>query len=66
MKLKDLTVLAIGMMSLVIGIFIGRFPYVEYFSFSISNFVEGMLIGLSVVMNLFYLGRLSKKQRTRS
>ncbi|MBN2603773.1 MAG: hypothetical protein JXA91_06550 [Candidatus Thermoplasmatota archaeon] len=53
MNLKDETVLSIGMFSLTFGIFIGRFTYFEYSGFSISDFIEGVLYGLSLVMNLF-------------
>ena len=55
MKLKNETVLSIGMISLAMGIIIGRFTYFEYFGFSITDFLEGVLYGLSLVMNLFYL-----------
>jgi hypothetical protein len=61
MKLKDETILSIGMFSLTIGILVGRFTYFEYFGFSVSDFLEGVLYGLSLVMNLFYLVNKSKK-----
>ena len=61
MKLKEETILSIGMISLVIGIFIGRFVYFEYSGFSITDFVEGVLYGLSLVLNLYYLVTKSKK-----
>lgn len=61
MGLKDETALSIGMISLAIGILLGRFTDFEYLGFSISAFVEGILIGLSLVMNLFYLVRRSRK-----
>ena len=61
MKLKEETILSIGMISLVIGIFIGRFVYFEYYGFSITDFVEGVLYGLSLVLNLYYLVTKSKK-----
>ncbi len=61
MGFKDETVLSIGMMSLAIGILVGRFTHFEYSGFSISDFVEGILTGVSLVMNLFYLVRKSKK-----
>jgi hypothetical protein len=61
MRFKDETILSIGMMSLAIGILVGRFTHLEYFGFSISDFVEGVLTGVSLVMNLFYLARKSKK-----
>jgi hypothetical protein len=55
MRLKDETMLAIGMISIALGILIGRFVHFEYLGFSISDFVEGVLVGLSLVMNLAYL-----------
>jgi len=58
---KDETVLSIGMMSLAIRFLVGRFTNFEYSGFSISAFVEGVLTGISLVMNLFYLARKSKK-----
>jgi hypothetical protein len=61
MKLTNETILSIGMISLAIGLLIGRFTTFEYSSFSISAFIEGVLIGLSLVMNLFYLIKKSIK-----
>jgi hypothetical protein len=61
MRLKDETILSIGMLSMAVGILIGRFTRLEYSGFSISDFVEGVLTGLSLVMNLFYLIKRSKK-----
>ena len=54
--------LAIGMISMALGILIGRFLQFEYSGFSVSDFLEGVLIGVSLVMNLAYLiSRRSKK-----
>jgi hypothetical protein len=53
--------LPIGMISLAVGVIIGRFTDFNYFDFSISAFLEGIFIGLSIVMNLFYLATRSKK-----
>jgi hypothetical protein len=50
------------MIPLAIGILIGRFLYFEIAGFSITDFVEGILIGLSLVMNIAYLIRKRKKQ----
>ncbi|MEX2737983.1 MAG: hypothetical protein Q6356_002820 [Candidatus Wukongarchaeota archaeon] len=62
MLLKDETMLAIGMISIALGILIGRFVHFEYSGFSVSDFVEGVLVGLSLVMNLAYLiSRRNKK-----
>ena len=62
MELSDERILAIGMISLAVGILIGRFLYFEYAGFSITDFIEGILVGLSLVMNLTYLIRKRKKQ----
>ena len=61
MQLKDESILAIGMISIALGILIGRFLHLEYSGFSITDFVEGVLVGLSLVMNLTYLVRVRKK-----
>jgi hypothetical protein len=58
--LKDENILAIGMISLALGILIGRFLHFEYLDFSVTDFVEGILIGLSLVMNITYLVRRKK------
>jgi len=62
MKLKDDTLHAIGMISLSLGILVGRFLHFEYLGFSVSDFVEGVLIGLSLVLNLTYLIRRRSKK----
>jgi hypothetical protein len=61
MQLKDENILAIGMISLALGILIGRFLHFEYAGFSVTDFVEGVLTGLSLVMNITYLIRQRKK-----
>ncbi len=50
--MKDETMLSIGMMSMALGILFGRFAHLEYPGFSISDFLEGALVGLSITMNL--------------
>lgn len=60
MPLKDESMLAIGMLSMALGILIGRFLYFEYAGFSITDFTEGILTGLSLVLNLTYLIRKRK------
>jgi hypothetical protein len=62
MRLSDERILSIGMISLAIGILIGRFLHFEYAGFSVTDFVEGLLIGLSLVMNITYLIRKRKEQ----
>jgi len=49
--------LAIGAIALALGILIGHFLYFKYAGFSIAHFVEGILIGFSMVMNITYLIR---------
>jgi inner membrane protein involved in colicin E2 resistance len=61
MRLKDETILAIGMISMALGILVGRFLHFEYVGFSVTDFVEGLLVGLSLVMNITYL--LLKRKR---
>jgi len=60
LMLKDENILAVGMMSMAIGILIGRFTHFEYSGFSISDFVEGILTGVSLVLNLAYMVRRRK------
>jgi len=60
MPLKDENILAIGMISMALGILIGRFLHFEYAGFSITDFTEGVLTGLSLVLNLTYLIRRRK------
>jgi 1,4-dihydroxy-2-naphthoate octaprenyltransferase len=55
MRLKDETILSIGMLCMAIGILVGRFTRLEYSNFGISDFLEGLLLGVSLVMNLTYL-----------
>ena len=57
MRLKDETILAIGMISMALCIFVGRFLHFEYVGFAVTDFVEGVLVGLSLVMNITYLVR---------
>jgi hypothetical protein len=61
MPLKNESKLAIGMISMSLGILIGRFLNFEYMVFSVAAFAEGVLVGLSLVMNLTYLIRIRKK-----
>jgi hypothetical protein len=61
MQLSDERMLSLGTISLALGILIGRFAYFEYAGFSVTDFAEGVLIGLSLVMNIAYLVRRRKK-----
>jgi hypothetical protein len=62
MELSDERILAIGMISIALGILIGRFLSFEYAGFSVTDFIEGTLVGLSLVMNLTYLIRRRKSE----
>ena len=57
MLLKDETLSSIGMISLALGILIGRFVPFEFSGVSVSAFAEGVLVGLSLAMNLASLIR---------
>jgi len=61
MQFKNESILAIGMISIALGTLIGRFLHFEYSGFSITDFAEGVLVGLSLVMNLTYLIRIRRK-----
>lgn len=62
MPLMDETMLAIGMISMALGILIGRFLHYEYSGFSVSDFLEEVFVGLALVMNLAYLIRLRSRK----
>ena len=62
MALKDENILSMGMISIALGLLIGRFVHFEYSGFSVSDFLEGVLVGLSLVMNLTYLIRQKLKK----
>ena len=60
MLINDENTLTLGMMSLSLGILVGRFLHFEVSGFSVSDFIEGALTGLSLVLNLIYLMRARK------
>jgi hypothetical protein len=60
--LKDENILALGMISMSLGILIGRFTYFEYLGFGISNFLEGVLTGLSLALNITYMIKKRSKK----
>jgi len=63
MLMKDEnTLLAVGMFSLSLSILVG-FLNVEYSGFSVSDFLEGMLVGISFVLNLTCLWRRRSKRQ---
>ena len=65
MPLKDETILAIGMFSLALGILIGKFLYFEIGGISVTDFLEGLLVGLSLVMNLTYLIKIRNSRKAK-
>ncbi len=64
MILKDENILTLGMLSLSLGILVGRFVHFEVSCFSVSDFIEGVLTGLSLVLNLTYLMRARKEMKS--
>ena len=48
------TLLAVGAFSMSLSILIGFF-HVEILGFSVTDFAEGVLIGISLVLNLTFL-----------
>jgi hypothetical protein len=60
MRLKDETLFALGLLSTSASIIIKTFFKLSYMNFSISDFLEGLFIGLSLVLNLTYLVRLRR------
>ncbi|MDH5688341.1 MAG: hypothetical protein OEZ48_10840 [Candidatus Bathyarchaeota archaeon] len=63
MLIKEENLQALGMFSMSLGILIGRFLHFEYSGFAVSDFVEGVLVGLSLVLNLAYLIRTRSRKR---
>ena len=53
---NEKTMLIVGTFSLLLGILIGALN-IQSPGFSISDFIAGILIGISLVMNLTYLIR---------
>ncbi len=66
MPLKDETMLSIGMISIALGILIGQFLSFEIGGILISSFLEGLLIGVSLVMNVAYLVRLRTSRKAKA
>lgn len=60
MSMRDETLLTIGMLSTSASIIIKTFFNLSYMNFSISDFLEGFFVGLSLVLNLTYLVRLRR------
>ena len=64
MYLKNEAMLAIGLISLALGVLIGEFLHVEYGGILISNFLEGLFVGLAIVMTLAYMVRMRSNKKT--
>ncbi len=60
MFLKPQHMLPIGMITLALGLLIGQFLPFNLLGFPISSFLEGLLIGLSIVLNITYLVSIRK------
>jgi len=63
MLIKDENLQPLGMFSISLGILIGRFLHFEYSGFAVSDFVEGVLVGLSLVLNLAFLIKTRSRKR---
>ena len=63
MKLKDETLMAVGMFSLTLSVVIRVFFDMSYMGFSVTDFLEGVLVGISMTTNLAYLVRRRLAQR---
>lgn len=61
MVLTNKTVLTIGITSFTIAILLRYIFYDNFLGGSILDFIEGVIIGLSFTMNLFFLIKFSKK-----
>ena len=63
MRLRDDAFWSVGTLLMAVGILVGRFARFEYAGFVISAFIEGLLVGVSLVMNLFYLATKARKRQ---
>lgn len=61
LNLNNETIPAVGMISLVAGILLNQLPGIEVWGFSVSAFAEGVLMGIALVMNVYYLATSSRK-----
>lgn len=66
MKMKDETLMAVGMLSLTVSLALHVFFEFSYMGFSVSDFLEGVLIGLFLTKNLGYLVRRRMAQRSKA
>jgi hypothetical protein len=63
MKLKNETLMAVGMFSLTLSVVIRVFFDMSYMGFSVTDFLEGVFAGISMTTNLAYLVRRRLAQR---
>jgi hypothetical protein len=66
MQLKNETMLAIGVISIALGVLIGKFTYFEYGGILVSDFLEGFFVGLAIVLNLAYMVRVRIGNKTNA
>lgn len=52
--------LSVGMISLSAGILMGQLTAFEVGGFSVSAFAEGLLMGVALVLNLYYLATIRR------
>lgn len=64
-RLKNEYVFTLGVLCSALSVVFERYTNLQYFDFSVSDFVGGMFTGLSMVLFLFFLvnlrGKLGKK-----
>ena len=66
MKLENEKLMAVGMFSLALSVVIHVFFDVSYMGFSVTDFLEGVFIGISMTTNLAYLVRRRLAQRNEA
>ncbi len=66
MQLKNETMLAIGVISIALGVLIGKFTHFEYGGILVSDFLEGFFVGLAIVMTLAYMVRVRIGNKTNT
>jgi hypothetical protein len=63
MKLKDETLMAVGMLSLTLSVILRVSFEMNYMGFSVTDFLEGVFAGISMTTNLAYVVRRRLAQR---
>ena len=62
LKIKEVLALPIGMICLAIAILMEKFlPITNLF-----DFIEGLLTGLSIVLNIYYIFVIAKKSKSHT